>query len=131
MVKLLTRLIIVCLCLVTALTGCESAQMAQKSNDNGNPPTNANQSPNTTAILSSMNLNTQVFKNQGDLAFVWQGLLYVLNGKTGHMMANGLRIFSLTVPLIIMEKLGLFGGMDRMLIKLKDKAFLGHLPLMF
>lgn len=85
MVKLLTRLIIVSLSLVTALTGCESVQMAQKSNDNGNPSTNSNQSPNTTAILSSMNLNTQVFKNQGDLAFVWQGLLYILDGKTGEV----------------------------------------------
>ncbi len=43
------------------------------------------QSETPDKTISSMNLNTVAFKNQGDLAFVWEGLLYVLDGKTGEV----------------------------------------------
>lgn len=44
-----------------------------------------NQSIGQTAIQSSLNLNETVLKKRGDLAFIRQGLLYVLYGDTGEL----------------------------------------------
>ncbi|MHB8077593.1 TolB family protein [Desulfosporosinus fructosivorans] len=38
-----------------------------------------------TALESSLNLKATVLKNRGDLAFTWQGLLYLLYGDTGEL----------------------------------------------
>lgn len=103
MMKVLTCLIASSLLLV--LTGCGSSQIGQTSankssansvsvikppqsapdNTNVNSANNVNQSQDNISSLSAMNINTAVFKNMGDLAFVWQGLLYVLDGKTGEL----------------------------------------------
>lgn len=86
--KRLTRSAVSYLLLVLALTGCGSTQSGQTSKVNsaaGLASVAINQSSDNTVLLSSMNLNREAFKNMGDLAFVWQGLLYVLDGKTGEV----------------------------------------------
>lgn len=45
----------------------------------------ANQSLSQTAMESSLNLNATVLEKRGDLAFTWQGLLYLLYGDTGEL----------------------------------------------
>jgi len=68
----------------------QPSQNVSESRTSTDPPnssstTNTNESQEKSALLSSMDLNTAAFKNRGDLAFVWQGLLYVLDGKTGEV----------------------------------------------
>lgn len=42
-------------------------------------------SPASNTRASSPEVNPTAFKDQGDLAFVWQGLLYTLDGNTGEV----------------------------------------------
>lgn len=92
--KFLTRLVLVILSFgVLTLTGCRTNQIAQSSQSSQTPTgkpigssgSDLKQSQNNTSMPGSMNLNMAAFKNMGDLAFVWQDLLYVLNGKTGEV----------------------------------------------
>lgn len=86
-VKFLVRFVLVSILLILTLTGHGATQTVQTSiqNTTNNSEPNVNQSLDKTALLSSMNLNTSAFKNMGDLAFVWQGLLWVLDGKSGEV----------------------------------------------
>ncbi|ATW25095.1 S-layer homology domain-containing protein [Candidatus Formimonas warabiya] len=36
-------------------------------------------------VMNPPDINTAAFKEQGDLAFIWQGLLYAFDGKTGEV----------------------------------------------
>lgn len=99
MMKFLACLITSSLLLV--LTGCGTAQTSQTSytspvsiikqlqstTDNSNIISNAeqNQTQDSSVKFDPKNVNTSVFKDLGDLAFVWQGLLYVFDGKTGEI----------------------------------------------
>lgn len=90
--------------LLLVLAGCVSAQtpaskpiassvsIIKQSQTTTDHPSN-NSVPNA---LGSMNLNAAAFKNMGDLAFVWQGMLWLLDGKTGEtrQLSNSVQAFN-------------------------------------
>ncbi|MDQ7097021.1 hypothetical protein REC12_25840 [Desulfosporosinus sp. PR] len=57
-----------------------------KTQDGGHTWTQvADQSFDQKVVESSLNLNAAALKHEGDLAFTWQGLLYLLYGDTGEL----------------------------------------------
>ncbi|EGW35880.1 PD40 domain-containing protein [Desulfosporosinus sp. OT] len=73
--------------LVLVITGCGSIQRVQTPMDQPSESSviDVNQGQDNSAILSPKNLNAAAFKNMGDLAFIWEGLLFTLDGKTGEV----------------------------------------------